>query len=108
MNTVMTTFFVSLLFTFFVEQFIYRVLDREDRFDIMLVISFCFALLNVGATFVLWDPMFLFPFFIWIGNTLAYLQFSHCPYGLGEKSMNKGVIYFLISLGLTIVFALIV
>lgn len=43
-------YFIGFLFlTFIVEQFIYRVLGREDRFDIMTVL--CFLLVFAQSFF---------------------------------------------------------
>lgn len=69
---------------------------REDRFDIMTILSGLFGVPHVIISFAyLGFPLTVCSFLLWLSITMTYFHFSNIPTSLVNKSKKTGVIFFI-------------
>lgn len=87
--------FISLLIIVFViEQSIYRVWGREDRFDIVTVLCGLCAIIQFIVSLSSDHLVHMLSPLIWIGMGMVNFQFSEIPIFNKKKTLFKAIVFF--------------
>lgn len=99
--------FISLLIIVFViEQSIYRVWGREDRFDIVTVLCGLCAIIQFIVSLSSDHLVHMLSPLIWVGIGMVNFQFSEIPIFNKKKTLFKAFLFFVITIVLVTAYLL--